>query len=258
MRHFTAHAILIAALAPFALPAATFEWSGVIEPKQTFEVRNIVGDIKAERATGSEVEISVQIVGTHPDPASIRIDVVPHDGGVLVCTIYLGLSRPEHCTPEKTPSVTLNNSDIRVLYTLRVPPDVNLVARTVNGNVSVNLPDSPASVYTVNGRVVLTTSRPADVNVVNGSILASLGAVDWADSHEISTVNGAVDLEVPETANATVRATATLGPIMTDFPLTVHHTIVGSWLYDNINAGGSLLYLSTVNGSIHLRRAQAQ
>jgi len=258
MRHFTTHAILLAALAPVALSAATFEWTGVIQPKQTLEIRNVIGDIKAEPSPGPDIELSVRIAGTRPDPASIRIDVVPHAGGVLICTIYQGLSRPDYCTPDTTPSVTLLNSDIRVLYTVRVPADVNLVARTVNGNVTANLPDSPISVYTVNGRVVLSSNRPADIHAVNGSIIATLGAADWADSHEITTVNGAIDLELPETVNVTLRATATFGPIVTDFPLTVHHTIFGSWLHDNINAGGSLLFLNTVNGSIHLRRAEAQ
>ncbi len=256
MRHFRTRAILIAALAPMAAFAATFQWTGAAQPKQTVEIRNVIGDIKAETATGSEVEISVRVVGTRPDPDTIRIDVVQHDGGILVCTIYQGLSRPESCTPDKTPSVTLTNTDVRVHYAVRIPADVRLVARTVNGNVTVDLADSPVSVNTVNGKVVLSSNRPADVHVVNGSIVASLGAVDWADSHEFSSVNGAVDLELPTDCNATVRATTTFGPIMTDFALSVHRALIGSWVYGDINAGGPLLFMSTVNGSIHLRRAQ--
>ena len=258
MRHFTPAAIFLMAVAPLGLNAATFEWTGAIQPEQSIEIRNINGDIRAEPATGPDVEISVQITGTHPDPDSIYIDVVPHAGGILFCTIYRGLSRPEYCTPDKSPSVSLQNSDIKVSYIIHVPAHVNLIARTVNGAITADLPDSRVSLHTVNGRVVLSTNRPADVNVVNGTVLATLGAIDWADSHEINTVNGAIDLRLPENDPVTIRAAVAVGPIITEFPLMVHRTIVGSWLYDSLNGGGPLLFLNTVNGSIHLRRPAAQ
>jgi hypothetical protein len=236
MRHFTSAAIFVAAFAPLGLNAATFEWTGQIQPEQSIEIRNINGDIRAEPATGPDVQISVQVTGTRPDPASIYIDVVPNDGGVLICTIYRGLSRPEYCTPDTSPSVSLFNSNIKVSYVVRVPAHVKLIARTVNGAITADLPDSRVSLNTVNGRVVFSTNCPADANVVNGSILATLGAIDWADSHEISTVNGAIDLQLPETDPVTIRATVVVGPIITEFPLTVHRTIVGSWLHDSLMA----------------------
>ncbi len=257
MRYFPICAILFA-VAHFALPAATFEWSGSIQPTQTIEIRNVNGDLKAEPSPDPDLHITVEITGTHPDPATVRIDVVPHDGGVLVCTIYIGMSQPEFCTPARSPSLTLSNSDVNVLYLVRVPAGVKLLARTVNGAVTAALPESPVSLETVNGRIVLATNRPADARAVNGSILATLGAVDRADSHEMVTVNGAIDLELPDTAAVTLRASVTFGPILTDLPLTVHRSWIGSWLYDHLNGGGPLLFLNTVNGSIHLRRAPAQ
>ncbi len=133
-------AMFFAALTAPAQGTATFEWKGTIQAKQTLEIRNINGDIKAETAPGPDVEISVRIVGTRPDPGAIRINVVQHDGGILVCTIYEGLSHPDHCAPDQTPTLSLTNSDIRVTYTVRVPADVDFVPRTVNGNISADLP----------------------------------------------------------------------------------------------------------------------
>src|SRR5512133_1593472 len=100
MRTILLTAILLSAtLTASANEQVTFEWKGEMQPEQTLEIWNINGNIKAEAAVGSEAEILVQIIGTNPDPSSIRIDVVPYSGGVLACTIYKGISRPEYCLP---------------------------------------------------------------------------------------------------------------------------------------------------------------
>src|SRR5512147_2925900 len=106
--------LLGATLTASAQEPVTFDWKGVMQAGQTLEIWNINGSIKAEAAAGSEAEISARIIGTNPDPGSIRIDVVPHSRGVLACTIYEGLSRPEYCLPDRAPSLSLDNSDIRV------------------------------------------------------------------------------------------------------------------------------------------------
>lgn len=59
-------------------------------------------------------------------------------------------------------------------YTVRVPADVVFVPRTIYGNISADLADSPISAFTINGRIVLSTASPADAHVINGSILATL------------------------------------------------------------------------------------
>jgi hypothetical protein len=249
--------MLVAGLTMSAQPPATFEWKGAIQARQTLEIRNINGDIKAEAADGSDVELSVRIVGTRPDPRTIKIDVVQHDGGILLCTIYQGLSQPEYCTPQQTPSIALNNSDIRVTYTVKVPASVTFLPRTVNGNITADLPDSPISAATVNGRIVLGTNMPADAHVVNGSILATLGNIDWTGEREFAAVNGAIDLAIPDAAHATVRANSVLGYLANDFGIPVHRSIIGSSYSGDINGGGPGIAMGTVIGSIHLRRTPA-
>ena len=122
-----------------------------------------------------------------------------HAGGILVCTIYEGLSRPERRAPNQPISVT----------------------------------HSAISATTVNGRIVLSTGRPADAHVVNGSIAATLGNVEWEGSRVFGAVNGAVDLELPESCHASVRASTVL-LLADDFGLPVHKNIVGSWFSGDI------------------------
>ena len=258
MRIIGTLALLAAAATASAQGTATFEWTGAIQPQQTVDIRNVVGDIKAETAAGPDLEISVRITGTRPDPSTIRIDVLQHDGGIMLCTIYEGLSRPDHCTLDGTPSLTLYNSDVRVNYTVRIPADVTLAPHTVNGNITADLPDSAISASTVNGRILLSTGKPADAHTVNGTILATLGAIDWTGAREFATVNGTVDILVPESSQAHVRASNIWGSVSNDFVIPVHHNLVGSWFEGDLNGGGPRLVLSTVSGSIHLRRPPSQ
>lgn len=180
-------AILAAGFTASAQPAATFEWKGGIQANQTLKIRNVNGAIEAEAAPESDVEIPVHIDGTYPDPNSIHVNVVQHDGGILICSIYQGLSLPDDCTLEQTPSIYLTNNTIRVNYTVRVPAD------------------SPIAANTVNGQIVLSTSRAASASAVNGSILATLGNIDRAGSREFA-VNGSIDIAAREQGHASDRA----------------------------------------------------
>jgi len=256
MRTILLPAILLAAtLTASALEPVTFEWKSDMQPGQVLEVWNINGSIRAEAAVGSEAEISVQIIGTKPDPRSIQIDVVPYSGGILACTIYKGLSRPESCLPGLEPSLSLNNTDIKVEYSLKVPAGVKLVAKTVNGRITAGLPASEIVANSVNGQIAVSTRMPVAANLVNGTILASLGGEDWTGARGLHAVNGSIDVEVPETIDAEVKASTVWGFITTDFPMQLQRGFVGSSLSGSINRGGPKLEMTTVNGSIHLRKA---
>jgi len=149
---------------------------------------------------------------------------------------------------------TLTNNNIRVIYSVRVPAGVLFVPKTVNGNVTAGLPDSAISATTVNGRIVLSTTQPTDAHLVNGTILATLGDTAWEDSRAFSAVNGTIDLEVPASLHASVRASNIWGSLTNDFSIPVHRNLVGSWFEGSLNGGGPRLLLTTVNGSIHLRQ----
>ena len=248
---------LLAALAS-AQGQATFEWRGTLQPEQTLEIRNIQGNIQAVPATGSEVEISVQITGTRPDPRSIHIHVEVSDGGVLACTIYEGISHPNYCTPEITPSLSLQNSDIKVQYFLKVPEAVKLVAKTVNGRVTAELPLSRIKAETVNGRITVATQMPVEANLVNGSIDATLAGTGWSGTRRFQAVNGSIDVEVQADCNASVDASLVWGAVTTEFPLQILRFIVGTTIKGDINQGGPLLAMETVNGSIHLRKTHQE
>lgn len=251
-------AILISglALAAVAQEPVPFTWTAEIEPGKLVEIRGINGGIRAEQATGSQVEIIAKKTARRSDPNEVRIDVVPYEDGVLVCAIYPGWPYPNTCSPypQTGVSTSIRNNDVQVEFTVRVPAGVGFKGRTINGAVDANLPNSPIEAETVNGRIALTTSESAQGSTVNGSVVVSLSRIAWTGTREFRTVNGAVDLELPEAVDATLRGSTVHGTIVTELPLTVHKGIVGATLSGDLGRGGPRLELSTVNGSLHVRQ----
>ena len=90
---------------------------------------------------------------------------------------------------------------------------------------------------------------------MNGAIEARLGRADWNGTLKLSTVNGSVEVTLPAELSAEVKASTVNGDIETDFPLTVTGRISRRSLNGTIGSGGRLLEVSTVNGSIELKRA---
>jgi DUF4097 and DUF4098 domain-containing protein YvlB len=90
---------------------------------------------------------------------------------------------------------------------------------------------------------------------VNGSIESRMGRADWSGEAEFSTVNGSITLELPASAGAEVDAKTVNGGIDTDFPLEVSGRFMRRRLRGTIGGGGRRLTLETVNGGIHLRKA---
>jgi DUF4097 and DUF4098 domain-containing protein YvlB len=98
------------------------------------------------------------------------------------------------------------DSDVVVHFTARVPPGAALPGRTVNGDVEGEALRGDAESHAVNRSVRLSTTELAVASTVNGSITASMGRADWADSASLKTVNGGVRLRLPAVLNAEIRA----------------------------------------------------
>ena len=71
------------------------------------------------------------------------------------------------------------------------------------------------------------------------------------------TVNGGIDVAMPEGLSADVKASTVNGDIRTEFPLTVTGTISKRRVEGTIGSGGRLLEMETVNGGIELTKAGA-
>jgi len=213
-------------------------WHGWVPGGQVVEINNIHGDVRAEEASGDEIEVTAVKRGLG-DPSAVAIEVVEHKGGVTICAVYPN-ANPEHpfeCRPSRgggfrLASVSDSEARIRwdnggggdillnnlsVDFVVRLPRHLRLIARTVDGEVSAHLLEQDVDAHSVRGDVTV------DMN-------PSLGA--------------------------DVRAETAMGEVDSAFPLPVRlDPNRGLFMAGHVGHAHRLIRLKTGTGNIHLDRA---
>jgi len=235
-----------------------FQWHGQLTSGQTIEIKGINGDIRATASSSGEAGVTATRTARRSNPADVRIEVVPHAGGVTICAVYPSAPGRDanRCEPGGEGRSTTRDNDTVVHFDVRVPYGVGFVGRTVNGEISGESLQGDAEARTVNGSIKLTTTGSAVANTVNGSMNVTMGRADWPNGANFKTVNGGITLTLPGTLDAELSANTLNGSIAADFPITVTGQMTPRRLNGRIGNGGRELNLSTVNGSIRLIRAQ--
>ena len=250
-------AVALLAAAPAARAQAQdanhWSWHGTVAQGKTLEIRGVNGSIRAETSTGSEVTVTAEKHGRDDDPASVRIEVVPHEGGVTICAVYPG--RNNECRPGGG-HMSVHDNDVEVQFVARIPAGVAFDGNNVNGGVEASGLTARTDLSTVNGSVTLeTSSGEASGSTVNGGIHATVrGAGQGRLTFE--TVNGSVDLSLASGLSADFSAETVNGSIETDFPITLTGRINPRHLEGRIGQGGRSLRLRTVNGGIRVHSLQ--
>lgn len=254
--------MLLACAAVAAVPPAAaqgeFHWAGKISAGKRIEIKGVNGDITALLAAGDEVEVTATKRAEESDPESVKIEVVPYEGGVAICAVYptgRHARRENSCQGGDDWSTTTENVDVKVHFTVRVPANVKFHGHTINGDVDATGLGSDVQAYTINGRIRVSTKGYAEAETVNGSIVAELGQGDWPNELEFKTVNGGITLTLPADLNTEVYAQTTNGNIESDFPLTISGRFSPRRLSGTIGKGGRRLQLGTVNGPIRLQKS---
>ena len=248
-------AAALLSVAPAAV-AQDFTWSGSIAQGRSIEIKGVNGDIRAEPSGSNQVEVVAVKRARRDDPESVRIDVVPHAGGVTICAVYPARSgaRQNECAPGEGGRMNVQNNDVTVRFTIRVPAGVTFIGTTVNGEVEATRLNGDIVLTTVNGSATFSTTGSGRATTVNGSIRGEMGRADWSDTLSMTTVNGSITLTLPSSLNTEVRASTVNGDISADFPITVQGRVSRRRLDGTIGAGGRTLALESVNGSITLKR----
>ena len=91
MRKLSGSIVLFGGLVALSLPAAAaedFQWRGRVNAGQVIEIKGVNGSVRAEAASGNEVEVVAVKQGRRSDPNEVKIAVVEHGDGVTVCAVY--------------------------------------------------------------------------------------------------------------------------------------------------------------------------
>ena len=230
-----------------------FTWHGAASTGESIEVKGVNGDVIAELADGSEIEVRAEKTARRSDPDDVRIEVIEHSGGVTLCAVYPSSRGEENsCEPGSGGRNNVRNNDVQVTFYVKVPAGVEFRGRTVNGDVEVRDLSSDVSAHTVNGDIEIATTGFAEANTVNGSIETAMGSFDVERGLSFSTVNGSISLDVPDDIDADVDAKWVHGSLEADLPLKLVGRLSKHAAQGALGQGGPELNLKTVNGSIHI------
>jgi DUF4097 and DUF4098 domain-containing protein YvlB len=243
-----------------------FRWQGRVQPGQTLEIKGVNGNVRAEGYTGSQVEVVANKKGRRSDTKEVEIRVIEHANGVTICAVYPSAdgSRPNDCQVGRSWNTNVQNNDVSVDFTVKVPAGVRFYGRTINGEVEAERIGADVDVATVNGSINVSASGIAQANTVNGSIKASMGNASWANELKFNTVNGSITLDFPSGLSADMRAETLNGDVTSDFPLNMQSAQEERRpgqprrVQATIGGGGRSLVLKTINGDIRLTRGGGQ
>jgi hypothetical protein len=85
-----------------------------------------------------------------------------------------------------------------------------------------------------------------------------MGNAAWNGTLKIASVNGSVDLRMPDDLNAEVSFQSVNGTMSSDFPLAItNNWPVGHRAKGKVGNGGRQLAIQTVNGNVQLRKGGA-
>jgi DUF4097 and DUF4098 domain-containing protein YvlB len=248
---FLSLALTLASAASAQDQGREFHWSGKLAPDQVVEIKNVNGTIEAEAASGDEIQVSAEKIGPHAE--EVKIEVVPSSQGVTICAIYPSASGA--CEPgTHWHSGNVHGDRVQVRFHASIPRNLRFTEISVNGNVSAE--DMGRVVYaeSVNGSVHVSTAAWAHMETVNGAVKGRMGNAGWSGTLKIASVNGSIDLEMPDDLNANVDFKSVNGGITSDFPVTISG-FVGHSAHGQIGSGGRELQIRTVNGSVALKKA---
>ena len=242
-----------------------FRWDGAISSGRWVYARNLNGTVRVERATGGRVEVTAVKRWRRGDPADVTVEVTrvgSGDGDVLVCAIWRDVT--EDCDEQgyRTQDNRRrrdrwnrdNDDDVSLDITVRVPDGVKVDVSSINGGLEISGVTAEVEAHTVNGGIDARSSGgPVNASTVNGEIDVRMGAIGNGNL-DFSTTNGSITVTVPDGLNADVTMRTVNGSVGSDFPMTVNGRISPRRIAATIGRGGMKIDLTTVNGSIDLRR----
>ncbi|MDP9177117.1 MAG: hypothetical protein M3O61_05505 [Gemmatimonadota bacterium] len=257
--------------------AEVWTWQGRVDSGRWFRLSNVNGAVTISPSSDNQVHVRAEKnPGRDGDIRDVSFAVVQSGGDIRICALTYENDR---CHEDGLHSPgdhdRRRNRNVSVKFTVQVPRGVRVGAGTVNGAMTVRgvgpevrastvnggLEVSDASgqvtANTVNGSVRVTTSSgPVSASTVNGSITARMGALSREGDMKFSTVNGGITVETPSSLDANVSLDTMHGGISSDFPVTITGKFGPRHAEGTIGRGGRRIRMSTVNGSVELRKAR--
>lgn len=244
----------LALLLPLALLAGSaqaaqeeFSKTYPLSGRGRVSLSNVNGGLRVQVWDRDEVKVeAVKHADTDSGLAELRIDVAAGADRVAIETRY----------PQRRWSWG-HGEGLSVDYTLTVPRSAALEGVSlVNGDLEVAGLEGRLEVELVNGDVRASgLAGSARVESVNGRVELGFSRLEAGDRVSAESVNGRIEVLLPASVGADLRASTVSGRLSNEFDLPVDkHRFVGAEMEGAIAGGGADIELETVNGPIAVRR----
>gem|GEM_PF-300102 len=218
-----------------------------LSPGATVELSNLNGSIKIETSQTNTAEVLIERTADSQDSLSRRKVMVDADNSGLRIRGQRGdagfLSRIFGSRPSEK-------------VTLKLPRQISLIVKGVNGAIMVGELDGPVDVRGINGRVqIAQATGRADFKGINGNIVVGLRDL-MTDGVSLNGINGNIELQLAQSVNADLDAKGMNGRVVSDMPGVVVEKDKRGSFSAHIGTGGSAIAVHGINGNVRLTSAQ--
>ena len=214
-----------------------------LAPGARVDVGGINGPVKIETSDTKTAEVYIERTASSQEALDRRKINIEADGNRLSI-------RGE--TTQHNFFAKLFGSRASEKVTLKLPRQISLVAKGVNGAVVVGEIAGAIELSGINGKVqVANAAGSATLKGINGSVTVGLKSVA-TNGIELSGINGNIELQLPADLNADFEAHGMNGRVTADFP----NVLIDKSRHGNysarIGSGGSEISAKGINGNIRL------
>ena len=141
--------------------------------------------------------------------------------------------------------------------------DGEIIVSNITGNLELSNVNGPITASGISGSVIAES--------VNNTIDLSFVSIDDANASSLETVNGELTVRLPATLGAQIHLDTSQGEIFSDFEVDVQpsnptvirnddgngsEVRIESVIIANINGGGPIIRMNSLNGDINIRKAK--
>jgi hypothetical protein len=213
-------------------------------PGAKVEVSGINGSVKVETSDTRTAEVYIERTGGSQEALARRRVVIDNTGGSL------------RIHGEKSGGflARIFGESPSERVTLRLPKQISLAAKGVNGAVTIGAIDGPVEINGINGQVdVAQASDSAELTGINGNVSVALTQLG-EDGINLHGINGNIELRLGSAVNASLETHGMNGKVNSDMPgVAIEKSGHGSYTAQ-IGSGGNSISANGINGNIRLTR----
>jgi len=212
-------------------PGARVDLAGLNGPVNIETSDTTTAEVSIERTASSQEALDRRKITIEADANSLRIHGDKCDGGFFARLF----------SPSPTDRVTL-----------KLPRQISLYAKGVNGSFITSDIDGAVEVAGVNGRVQIASAvGRATFKGINGSMVVGLKKLDQ-EGVTLSGINGNIELQCGTDVNADLDVKGMNGRVVSDLPnVSIDKSRRGSY-WARIGTGGTGITAKGINGNIRL------